>query len=65
MPDEVGFQVRERDVTEDVIEFMNRVKIDLGADHRKRSPRCFLTKTEYCKIPIAEGQVGRAEGGTA
>jgi len=61
---EIAFPLRERERTEDIEDFMNRVTYAIAADHLKRSPLCQATTMEYAKIPAADG-IGVAYGGTA
>lgn len=63
---EITVQVPERDITDDVAEWV-RVTIAgvVGADHRARSPLCMLDKVEYVKIPADGDFLGQAKGGNA
>lgn len=55
MQDEVGVDVRQRLELEDIVNWVEvTVAAAVSNDHFKRSPRCFLGKTEYVKIPMAE-----------
>lgn len=64
LPVEASLQLREREVTEDIMGFMGRVQVAIGQDHARRSPLCLATTMEYAKIPAPGDGVGRAEGGT-
>lgn len=58
-------QVQERRTGEDVLDFMRRVQLAIGADHRKTSPLCMSNTMEYAKVPAPGDRIGGAEGGTA
>lgn len=59
MKDEASFDMRERHINEDIMQFMNRMGERLAQDHRARSPFCASEKTEYVKIK-ANPEIGRS-----
>jgi hypothetical protein len=63
---EQSFYMPARGGGEDVIEFMERLKLALGSYHQRTSPRCLATKCDV-KIPIDDEtrKVGFITGGTA
>lgn len=65
MTAETSIQVPERGKAEDIRDFMNRVQLAIGKDHRERSPLCLATKMEYAKVPVEGDVIGGAVGGTA
>lgn len=66
LPYEISLHVCEREVGEDVLDYMNRVQRAIGMNHLSRSPLCTATTMEYAKIPVtSDGVVGGAAGGTA
>lgn len=66
LPYEVSLHVREREINEDILDYMNRVQRAIGANHLSRSPLCTAATTEYVKIPVTDdGIIGGASGGTA
>ncbi len=58
-------QVQERESGEDIGDFMERVRVALTDDHKKRSPFCRTATMEYAKVPAPAAGIGTAEGGTA
>lgn len=51
---------------ETIEDFMTRLRIVLGNDHRSKSPNCRAEKVEHVKLPLADrGVVGGVDGGTA
>lgn len=55
MAKEAAVDIRDREDGEDIIRWMNcAVQPGLGEDHRRRSPSCRASKTEYVKIPARE-----------
>jgi hypothetical protein len=56
MQDEGLFSMRERGVSEDVADFMERLKVGLGRDHKRRNPECREEKTEYIKMHAPAGK---------
>ncbi len=65
MAAEGSVQVRERTGTEDIRDFMERVRVALTDDHKIRSPFCRTATMEYAKVPAPAAGIGTAEGGTA
>lgn len=62
---EAGVQIEEREVAEDVLDFMGRVQVAISQDHGKRSAFCARTTMEYAKVPAPGDRIGGGEGGTA
>jgi hypothetical protein len=59
MVEEAVLQVRPRRKGEDLIEWINEgLGPVLFADHKRRSPQCPSTKTEYCKFEVPENTQG-------
>lgn len=59
MLEEGSFVVRYRRSDEDVVDWMEDALNDaLSRDHRRRSPLCMATKTEYAIIPAPENATG-------
>lgn len=63
MAEEDTIFVRDRRDDEDVVHWVEHVVGQaLAEDHRRRSPACRSSKTEYIKIPVDQGEnatVGR------
>lgn len=65
MKEEAILVSREREVEEDILDFVDHVQKILGEDHTKRSPFCRATAVEYIKIPMDNEVIGKQSGGTA
>lgn len=65
LTEERALHVEERRGSEDVTEFVTRCSAVIVEDHGRRSPRCRETRMTYVKIPVSDGVVGGATGGTA
>lgn len=60
---EVEVQVPERKPNQDIVDWMERVLGNaIGADHRRRSPRCTRTTMTHCKIPMGDVDGPQAPG---
>lgn len=62
MKAEASVLVMERKPDEDVVAWMeNKLGAAVGRDHRRRSPKCKMTKMEYAKVPMdkVSGLVGK------
>ena len=51
---EIGFDVRDRNEGENIIDYMKQVQRELGTWHQFR--RCSETALEYMKMPLADGK---------
>lgn len=52
---EDSFLMRERRRNEKIVDFMKEVQERLGIEHRRRSPLCLSTTTEYAKFRVRDG----------
>lgn len=60
---EKQFEMREREVGEDVRDWMMDVQEELTAQHAKTSPLCTADKVEWIKFEVEPGEaVGKAKG---
>ena len=51
-------EIPDRVVGQDVLEFMEGAAVAIGADHRRKSPRCREQTMEYAKIPFDNPNAG-------
>lgn len=58
MSKEATLPIAARNRNEDILDFMGRIGVAIGNDHRKRSPLCKATHMEYAKIPIEGDEIG-------